>query len=220
MFQIQNMTPFRCQIWRTTECRHLSIPTPLFLFHLLLFFATLSLVLIPPPQGALRKTPLFDFHGAQGGKMVEFAGWSMPVQYKDSHIASHMHTREHCSIFDVSHMLQVRWMYTKGYIRIYCICQYVLHSPENRQTLTCTLTCHIEKVKLPQWNAMRCQLTRVKLICSDLEQNDCCAVFKCSFIGFLLSDQSPWQGQGEVHGVSGGCRYCWTQGQPGGMFHA
>lgn len=39
--------------------------------------------------------------------MVEFAGWSMPVQYKDSHIMSHMHTREHCSIFDVSHMLQV-----------------------------------------------------------------------------------------------------------------
>lgn len=60
------------------------------------------------PQAALKKTPLFDFHRDQGGKMVEFAGWSMPVQYKDSHIASHMHTREHCSIFDVSHMLQVR----------------------------------------------------------------------------------------------------------------
>lgn len=56
----------------------------------------------------MRKTPLFDFHREHGGKMVEFAGWSMPVQYKDSHIASHMHTRQHCSIFDVSHMLQVR----------------------------------------------------------------------------------------------------------------
>ncbi|KAG7226970.1 hypothetical protein INR49_022288 [Caranx melampygus] len=43
-----------------------------------------------------------------GGKMVEFAGWSMPVQYKDSHISSHMHTRQHCSIFDVSHMLQTK----------------------------------------------------------------------------------------------------------------
>lgn len=58
-------------------------------------------------QGAVKKTSLFDFHRSQGGKMVEFAGWSMPVQYKDSHIMSHMHTREHCSIFDVSHMLQV-----------------------------------------------------------------------------------------------------------------
>ncbi|TNN61815.1 Aminomethyltransferase, mitochondrial [Liparis tanakae] len=57
-------------------------------------------------EAASKKTPLFDFHRERGGKMVDFAGWSMPVQYKDSHIASHMHTREHCSIFDVSHMLQ------------------------------------------------------------------------------------------------------------------
>uniref|UniRef100_A0A8C1M7D2 Aminomethyltransferase n=1 Tax=Cyprinus carpio TaxID=7962 RepID=A0A8C1M7D2_CYPCA len=56
----------------------------------------------------LFKTPLYEFHRAQGGKMVEFAGWSMPVQYKDSHINSHMHTRQHCSIFDVSHMLQTK----------------------------------------------------------------------------------------------------------------
>lgn len=57
---------------------------------------------------AVMKTQLYDFHKARGGKMVEFAGWSMPVQYKDSHITSHMHTREHCSIFDVSHMLQTK----------------------------------------------------------------------------------------------------------------
>lgn len=38
--------------------------------------------------------------------MVAFAGWSLPVQYQDSHIASHLHTRHHCSLFDVSHMLQ------------------------------------------------------------------------------------------------------------------
>lgn len=55
---------------------------------------------------SLKKTPLFDFHRANGGKMVEFAGWGMPVQYTDSHISSHMHTRQHCSLFDVSHMLQ------------------------------------------------------------------------------------------------------------------
>ncbi|XP_037100800.1 aminomethyltransferase, mitochondrial [Syngnathus acus] len=59
-------------------------------------------------EAALKKTPLFDFHKAHGGKMVDFAGWSMPVQYKDSHISSHMHTREHSAIFDVSHMLQTK----------------------------------------------------------------------------------------------------------------
>jgi len=52
-------------------------------------------------------TPLHDFHVAQGGKMVDFAGYRLPVQYSDLGIsASHLHTRKHCSLFDVSHMLQ------------------------------------------------------------------------------------------------------------------
>uniref|UniRef100_A0A2K5IFX5 Aminomethyltransferase n=1 Tax=Colobus angolensis palliatus TaxID=336983 RepID=A0A2K5IFX5_COLAP len=57
-------------------------------------------------QDVLRRTPLYDFHLAHGGKMVAFAGWSLPVQYRDSHTDSHLHTRQHCSLFDVSHMLQ------------------------------------------------------------------------------------------------------------------
>uniref|UniRef100_A0A5F5PNY2 Aminomethyltransferase n=2 Tax=Equus TaxID=9789 RepID=A0A5F5PNY2_HORSE len=57
-------------------------------------------------QDVLRRTPLYDFHLAHGGKMVAFAGWSLPVQYRDSHVDSHLHTRQHCSLFDVSHMLQ------------------------------------------------------------------------------------------------------------------
>ncbi|XP_076131901.1 aminomethyltransferase, mitochondrial [Alosa pseudoharengus] len=59
-------------------------------------------------EAPLKQTVLYDFHRDQGGKMVGFAGWSMPVQYRDSHIVSHMHTREHCSLFDVSHMLQTK----------------------------------------------------------------------------------------------------------------
>ncbi|XP_029412009.1 aminomethyltransferase, mitochondrial isoform X4 [Nannospalax galili] len=59
-------------------------------------------------QDVLRRTPLYDFHLAQGGKMVAFAGWSLPVQYRDSHVDSHLHTRQHCSLFDVSHMLQTK----------------------------------------------------------------------------------------------------------------
>ena len=43
--------------------------------------------------------------------MVEFAGWSMPVQYSSlSIIKSTIHTRKHASLFDVSHMLQVHFM--------------------------------------------------------------------------------------------------------------
>ncbi|XP_076028768.1 aminomethyltransferase, mitochondrial [Oratosquilla oratoria] len=55
----------------------------------------------------LDKTVLYDFHVANGGKMVEFAGYSMPVQYGKVGISpSHKHVRSHCGIFDVSHMLQ------------------------------------------------------------------------------------------------------------------
>lgn len=55
----------------------------------------------------LHKTVLHDFHVAHGGKMVEFAGYSMPVQYGKVGIAtSHKEVRSHCGLFDVSHMLQ------------------------------------------------------------------------------------------------------------------
>uniref|UniRef100_A0A2K6TFC0 Aminomethyltransferase, mitochondrial n=1 Tax=Saimiri boliviensis boliviensis TaxID=39432 RepID=A0A2K6TFC0_SAIBB len=42
------------------------------------------------------------------GKMVAFAGWSLPVQYRDGHTDSHLHTCQHCLLFDVSHMLQTK----------------------------------------------------------------------------------------------------------------
>jgi aminomethyltransferase len=58
-----------------------------------------------PPQ----KTCLYDFHVEKGGKIVDFAGWLMPVQYKDlSLVDSHLHTRTKCSLFDVSHMMQTK----------------------------------------------------------------------------------------------------------------
>lgn len=56
----------------------------------------------------LKTTVLHDFHVKHGGKMVPFAGWSMPVQYSDGVLESHHHTRQHASVFDVSHMLQFK----------------------------------------------------------------------------------------------------------------
>ncbi|KAJ0651540.1 Aminomethyltransferase [Helianthus annuus] len=52
----------------------------------------------------LKKTALYDFHVANGGKMVPFAGWSMPIQYKDSIMESTINCRENGSLFDVAHM--------------------------------------------------------------------------------------------------------------------
>ncbi|KAI8876906.1 hypothetical protein K501DRAFT_231237, partial [Backusella circina FSU 941] len=58
---------------------------------------------------SIKKTALYDFHVKHGGKMVPFAGYAMPVQYGNmGMLASHHHTREKASIFDVSHMLQSR----------------------------------------------------------------------------------------------------------------
>ncbi|ATY62523.1 glycine cleavage system T [Cordyceps militaris] len=57
--------------------------------------------------GALKKTPLYDLHVARGGKMVPFAGYHMPVQYSAQSLTdSHHFTRQHASLFDVSHMVQ------------------------------------------------------------------------------------------------------------------
>ncbi len=55
----------------------------------------------------LAKTPLYDWHAAHGGRMVDFAGWSMPVQYS-SIVAEHKATRTAAALFDVSHMGRLR----------------------------------------------------------------------------------------------------------------
>ncbi|MCF6272452.1 MAG: glycine cleavage system aminomethyltransferase GcvT [Rhodobacteraceae bacterium] len=54
-----------------------------------------------------RKTPLYDLHVELGGKMVDFAGWMMPVNYTAGVAAEHKHCREKAALFDVSHMGQV-----------------------------------------------------------------------------------------------------------------
>ena len=55
-------------------------------------------------QERAKKTSLFGFHVARGGKIVNFAGYLLPVQYADQGIVqSHLHTRAPgcASIFDV-----------------------------------------------------------------------------------------------------------------------
>ncbi len=56
----------------------------------------------------LLKTPLYGWHVAHGARMVEFAGWSTPLQYK-SIIEEHLATRRTCGIADISHMGRLRF---------------------------------------------------------------------------------------------------------------
>jgi aminomethyltransferase len=54
------------------------------------------------------KTPLFNWHVAHGGRMVDFAGWAMPIQYA-SIIEEHNATRSGVGVTDVSHMGRLRF---------------------------------------------------------------------------------------------------------------
>ncbi len=53
----------------------------------------------------LQKTPLNDLHIALGARMVEFAGWSMPIQYTGV-IEEHEIVRSHAGLFDLTHMAE------------------------------------------------------------------------------------------------------------------
>lgn len=52
---------------------------------------------------ALLKTPLFDWHASHGGRIVEFGGWEMPVQYTGI-VDEHHAVRRAAGLFDISHM--------------------------------------------------------------------------------------------------------------------
>ena len=54
-----------------------------------------------------RKTPLYDVHVAEGGKIVPFAGYLLPVQYGTGVIQEHMAVRQQAGLFDVSHMGEI-----------------------------------------------------------------------------------------------------------------
>ncbi|MHB8533409.1 MAG: glycine cleavage system aminomethyltransferase GcvT, partial [Solirubrobacteraceae bacterium] len=58
-----------------------------------------------PPLG-LRRTALYDCHLQAGAKLVDFAGWEMPVQYAGVK-QEHMAVREAAGMFDVSHMGEI-----------------------------------------------------------------------------------------------------------------
>ncbi len=59
-------------------------------------------------DSALRDIPLHALHAAHGARFGAFAGFRMPIQYPAGLRAEHLHTRASASLFDVSHMGQLR----------------------------------------------------------------------------------------------------------------
>ena len=60
------------------------------------------------PPRELQRTPLHALHLELGARMVEFAGYDMPVSYPAGVLAEHKHCRTAAALFDVSHMGQLR----------------------------------------------------------------------------------------------------------------
>ena len=56
--------------------------------------------------GTLKRTALYEAHVEAGAKLVDFAGWEMPVQY-DGIWEEHLRVRSSCGVFDVSHMGEI-----------------------------------------------------------------------------------------------------------------
>jgi aminomethyltransferase len=59
-------------------------------------------------QSVIFRTPLYEWHTAHGARMVDFAGWSMPIQYA-SIVDEHLATRGAVGITDISHMGRLRF---------------------------------------------------------------------------------------------------------------
>ena len=59
------------------------------------------------PALELKRTPLNSVHRRLAGRMVEFGGWDMPVQYAAGTMTEHLRTRTHAGLFDVSHMGEI-----------------------------------------------------------------------------------------------------------------
>ncbi len=59
-----------------------------------------------PETALLRRTPVFEWHRASGARLVDFAGWELPVQYRGV-LEEHRAVRERAGLFDVSHMGEI-----------------------------------------------------------------------------------------------------------------
>jgi aminomethyltransferase len=74
--------------------------------------ATVCARALSDDAAALRRTPLWEMHREMGATMTGFGGWDMPLKYPGKEggiMGSHLHTRAAAGLFDVSHMVPLRF---------------------------------------------------------------------------------------------------------------
>ena len=96
------------------------------------------------------KTPLYQCHLDAGAKMVDFAGWDMPINY-GSQIAEHEAVRSDAGMFDVSHMTVVD-----------------IQGAQARAFLSCLLANDVAKLKTPGRALYSCMLNESGGVLDDL----------------------------------------------------
>jgi len=87
-----------------------------------------------------KKTPLYDEHVRLGGKIVEYAGWFLPVQYEGL-IPEHEAVRNAAGIFDVSHMGQIVVKGKDALAYLQYLCTNDISKVEKNQTIY-TMFCY------------------------------------------------------------------------------
>ena len=87
----------------------------------------------------LKTTPLHSMHQELGGKLVPFAGWHMPIQFKGV-IQEHQCVREGVGIFDVSHMGEIEITGPEAKIFVQYLVTNDIETMQNNQALY-TLMC-------------------------------------------------------------------------------
>lgn len=97
-----------------------------------------------------KKTALYEQHVVAGGKMVDFAGWEMPIHY-GSQLNEHYYVRQEAGIFDVSHMTIVD-----------------LQGPDAEKYLRYLLANDVAKLKAPGKALYTCMLNEQGGIIDDL----------------------------------------------------
>ncbi len=91
----------------------------------------------------LQQTPLYDEHLSLGAKLVDFAGWEMPINY-GSQIAEHNAVREHAGVFDVSHMtvVDIRGEGSRDFLRHVLANDIAKADADGKAIYTCMLNTH------------------------------------------------------------------------------
>jgi len=87
----------------------------------------------------MKRTKFFNIHKKLGAKIVEFAGFEMPIQYS-SIIAEHNSVRNSVGVFDVSHMGEV---FVKGDKALDFVQYITVNDASKLFSRTCTVLCNV-----------------------------------------------------------------------------